>query len=86
MNQSQNNKEQFEEIIQRYHHDFSDFDEFASEEEKLIVMHYITQEANRAQRRLVGLEQSFKCVNPGPATLLMNNAINQPGQKKGTEF
>ncbi|CAK1249775.1 hypothetical protein R53140_OCIKHKEL_01331 [Fructobacillus fructosus] len=56
MNQSQNNKAQFEEIIQRYHHDFSDFDEFASEEEKLIVMHYITQEANRAQRRLVGLE------------------------------
>lgn len=56
MNQSQISKAQFEEIIQRYHHDFSDFDEFATEEEQLIVMRYITQEANHVQRRLAGLE------------------------------
>lgn len=43
-------------ILKKYHYNYSDFDEHASKEEQLIVMRYITQEANRMQRRLAGLE------------------------------
>lgn len=43
-------------ILNKYQHNYSDFDEYASKEEQLTVMRYITQEANRMQRRLAGLE------------------------------
>ncbi|MBS9339017.1 hypothetical protein G6R29_05205 [Fructobacillus sp. M2-14] len=44
------------EIVAKYNGDYCDFDEFATKEEQLIVYRYITREANRMQRRVMGLE------------------------------
>ena len=49
-------KEQVQQIVKKYNKSISDLSENASEKEFKTVMKYVADEANRKQRKLVGLD------------------------------
>ncbi|MDA3964907.1 hypothetical protein [Enterococcus thailandicus] len=50
-------KEQVQQIVKKYNKSIADLSENASPKEFKTVMKYVADEANRKQRKLVGLEK-----------------------------
>ncbi|HAP7169944.1 TPA: hypothetical protein IVN93_000565 [Enterococcus faecium] len=50
-------KEQVQQIVKKYNKSIADLSENASAKEFKTVMNYVADEANRKQRKLVGLDQ-----------------------------